>query len=214
MALSKLQKLGFGGQIWHGGLNQLQAIEEQSLDLCIVMGVFQYLPAAEYRQTLRCLHDVLKPGGSLACTFQNALLDLFTFNKYTVDFFENQLFSELAGFGLDVPKAVAGIRQLIVNPDRPSSDETRARDNIFVRLSNPLTVYRELGEFGFWIPDHLYFYTLHPIPPLIREGHRTSQEGGLGNRSRVVSSSAVLASRANSSSNSKKLLLVHLDVPP
>jgi hypothetical protein len=109
------------------------------------------------------------------CTFQNALFDLFTFNKYTVDFFEHQLLSPLADLGLDVQVAIAGLQKLILNPELPSYDTARARDNIFVRLSNPLTIRRELWDQGFDVKD-LYFYTLHPVPPLIRRDQREQIE--------------------------------------
>ena len=172
LAIGKLRKLGLGDdRIKQGSVDQLTTLNSHDTDLCVSMGVFQYLSDDELRETLKRIRNVLTPNGNFVCTFQNALFDLFTFNKYTVDFYEHQLLPSLTDLGLDLQVAIAGVRKLITNPELPRYDRVRARDNIFVRLSNPLTIHKELGDHGFEVKD-LYFYTLHPVPPLLREDQR------------------------------------------
>jgi SAM-dependent methyltransferase len=149
-----------------GGIETLSNIAPASVDLFVSMGVFQYLPGEEYVRTLQHIRRVLKPDGRLVCTFQNALFDLITFNKYTVDFFEHQLFPPLQELGLNLPNAVKSLETLIPCSELPHFTKSRARDNIFVRLSNPLTIGAELRRFGFELAD-LYFYEFQPVPPLI-----------------------------------------------
>lgn len=173
LAIRRLQRLGLASKhrVLHGGLDLLSSVDPHTIDLVVAMGVFQYLSEDEYTSTLKAVLRALKPNGHLVCTFQNALFDLFTFNKYTVDFFEHHLLPPLAVLGLDLEKAVAGIRSLITHPDAPQPDKSRARDSIFVRLSNPLTIKTELRTYGFEL-EGLYFYTLHPVPPLIKQDQR------------------------------------------
>lgn len=166
-ASEKLQQLGLpGDSVKLGGLDALQKIESHSLDMVVAMGVFQYLSESEYATALTEMNRVLKHDGHLVCTFQNSLFDLFTFNKFTVDFLEQQIFSPLAPLGLKVDAAVEQVKTLMVNPDLPKHSETRARDNIFVRLTNPLTLPEELQQFGFSIQKR-HFYAFHAVPPLI-----------------------------------------------
>lgn len=168
-AIDKLKRLGYSEErVRKGDLDQLRKIESETVDLLVAMGVFQYLSDEEYAETLKTARRILKPHGHLVCTFQNAFFDLFTFNEYTIDFFEHQLLRPLVECGLDRDKAISGLRSLVTNPELSAYDKTRARDNIFVRLSNPLTIGKQLKACGLELED-LYFYTLHPVPPLIKE---------------------------------------------
>jgi len=111
------------------------------------------------------VRNYLKPGGTLIATFQNGLFDLFTFNKYTTDAVANML---LAGQvseseALEVEQALG---DLLTNPAAPPHSEWRARDNIYVRLENPLTIAAYLAEQGFAL-DHRWFYEWFGLPPLL-----------------------------------------------
>lgn len=167
LAVNRLERHGYSGTLVQlGGIDSLATVESASVDMFVAMGVFQYLPDEEYKATLEYAHRIIRPNGHLIVTFQNSLFDLFTFNKYTLDFFEHQLFASLQHAGLDVRRAVESLRELITHPDLPEHDKMRARDNIFVRLSNPLTIKDELARFGFDL-EGLYFYAFQPVPPLI-----------------------------------------------
>lgn len=154
--------------IVEGGIETLERITNKSVDMFIAMGVFQYMHDSDYKKIMIEIKRILKQDGHVVCTFQNSLFDMFTFNKYTVDFYENQLFPLFEPYGLNVEKAATDIRKLIKNPGLPEYKSNRARDNIFVRLSNPLTIKGELLECGFDLID-IYFYSLFPTPPLISE---------------------------------------------
>jgi O-methyltransferase involved in polyketide biosynthesis len=152
-----------------GSVDALAALPAASYDLFIAMGVFQYLSKAEYDRTLGEIHRLLKPGGVMIATWQNALFDAYTFNKYTVDF----MMSKLVGPQLDKTETGAvqkDIESLIVNFDKPAYAATRARDNIFVYLTNPLTIDRHLRTAKFDARQK-YFYEWFGLPPLIANRH-------------------------------------------
>lgn len=161
---------GERSRILSGGKNELANIPSGSFDVVVVMGVFQYLPPDEYQETLREIRRILRSRGHMVATYQNALFDLYTFNKYTVDFFVNELW----GPHLDShqkSEAAGGIESLLLNADKPSYAPTRARDNIYVRLTNPLTIADELEIQGFELREK-YFYEYFGLPPLLCDSHK------------------------------------------
>ena len=152
-----------------GSVDELETLPAAGYDMIVVMGVFQYLSKAEYGRTLAAIHRALKPGGTMVATWQNAMFDAFTFNKYTVDFMMDKV------IGPEVDKAQADgiqkdIESLLVNFDKPPYATTRARDNIFVYLTNPLTIEGHLREAKF-ATRQKFFYEWFGLPPLIASKH-------------------------------------------
>ena len=157
-------------KIIEGGIDQLKQITDHSLDLVIAMGVFQYLEQSEYVETITNIHRVLKKDGLLVATFQNAFFDLFTFNKFTIDFFVNELLDEFISES-DAEEIQQQLAKLITSYRAPTYSKKTARDNIYVRLTNPLTIDSEMSSLGFLINDK-YFYEFFGLPPLMVEGNR------------------------------------------
>jgi ubiquinone/menaquinone biosynthesis C-methylase UbiE len=152
-----------------GSVDELAAMPAASYDMFIAMGVFQYLSKAEYDRTLAEIHRVLKPGGTLIATWQNAMFDAFTFNKYTIDF----MMDKLVGPQVEKPQTATvqkDLESLLVSFDKPPYAATRARDNIFVYLTNPLTIEGHLQTAKFTTKQK-FFYEWFGLPPLIISKH-------------------------------------------
>lgn len=167
LARERLDKAGFNSaDILQGSVEELDNLIPGSYDFVILMGVFQYLPS-EYRDLiLKKIFKLLKPSGHLIATYQNAFFDMFTFNKYTIDFFEEKFFKPLGlseSFGKELIEDVKG---LINNPNKPSFMPTIARDNIYVETTNPITIGEELRKYKFDLIQK-YFYSFFFIPRLI-----------------------------------------------
>jgi SAM-dependent methyltransferase len=148
-----------------GGIEGLAPIADRTYDFIIAMGVFQYLQKTEYDKTLNEFSRLLKPRGVLVATFQNALFDLFTFNKYTIDFMMQRFVLPYAP-AQTAKNIKTDLDALIANHDKPTYAATRARDNIFVHLTNPLTIAKHLREAGFQVIEK-YFYEYFGLPPLL-----------------------------------------------
>jgi SAM-dependent methyltransferase len=150
-----------------GGVEALKAIPGESFDVVLMMGVLQYLSDDDFAAAVNESKRILKkPGGVFYATFQNALFDLFTFNKYTVDFFMHGLCGPHLKANERQPVECA-IRKLVTNPAAPAHAPARARDNVFVRLSNPLTIASELKrDFGL-VHRETNFYEWFGLPPLL-----------------------------------------------
>lgn len=173
VAKKEIEKFGTGRLI-HGSFDVLASMKEGTYDTVVIMGVLQYLPDDEYARLLNEAKRVLKRQGLLVCTFQNALFDLFTFNKYTVDFLVNELLFPAKSTVASVEKKseiARDIEGLIANPDKPAYASARARDNVFVRLTNPLLIEQQLSGFGLRVIKK-YFYEYFGLPPLISPKHQ------------------------------------------
>jgi SAM-dependent methyltransferase len=151
-------------RVRQGSLDALHEMPARSFDIVIAIGVLQYLPDAEYRELFSEAHRLLRDDGRLVVTFQNAFFDLFTFNKYTVDFFQNDLLGRQVSES-QRERLGAVIGSLLANPARPDYSTWRARDNVFVRLTNPLLIEAELRDYGFGSKGK-YFYEFFGLPPL------------------------------------------------
>lgn len=133
-----------------GDVNMLKDYPSQSLDAILSFNVLAYLTNEEEDLFYREAYRVLKVGGYLAVSHSNELFDLFSLNKYTVEFFEKNFMSKNNFQGK--------ISQLLVNADKP---ETITAYNV---RENPLAYKFKLNEYGFEEMQQ-EFSNLHVAPP-------------------------------------------------
>lgn len=157
-------------------LHDLGEMEDASFDAVFCLGVFPYVPENLEAPSYREMRRLIRSGGTFVTAHQNELFDLLTFNKYTLRFFERNVFPllEKHGANVDLSAARDELRSLITHPDEPvNTDAGRSgRDIIFTRPENPLTFGEKLASFGFAAKDTLYYH-FHSVPPLVRNGSDT-----------------------------------------
>ena len=167
LAQKRLEESGYDKEnVIKGSIKELDILPKNSFDFVILMGVLQYLSPELRTQLYEKINRLLKPKGHMVATFQNALFDLFTFNKYTVDFFQEKLFKPLGlekSFGKEI---ISDLKSLISHPDKPDYSNKIARDNIYVETTNPLTIGEELFKYNLRLTQK-YFYGFFPLPRLI-----------------------------------------------
>lgn len=176
MAQQRLQEAGFSKEdVIKGSIKELDNLPKNSFDFIILMGVFQYLSPKLRNQLYKKVHRLLKPNGHMVATFQNAFFDMFTFNRYTVDFFEEKIFKPLKLNKLMSTEIVKDLKSLMTYPDKPDYSPEIARDNIYVETTNPLTIGGELAKYKLNLLQK-YFYTFFPLPRLIEGKHKDKLE--------------------------------------
>ncbi len=166
---SKLAAQGFEAEVQVGLLNDLEGYEDQSFDWVFCLGVLPYIPEDLESDCYQELGRVLKTEGLLVSAHENELFDAFTFNRFTLRFFERNIWPLLAGSlpEANKPEMIERFSKLITHPQEPDSPSTKSRDNIFTRPENPLTYPAKLARYGFRHEGN-WFYHFHALPPLIR----------------------------------------------
>ncbi len=172
LAQRRLEEAGFEREnIIKGSIKELGSLPNNSFDFVVLMGVLQYLSTQQKNRLYIEIYRLLKPNGHMVATFQNALFDLFTFNKYTVDFFQEHFFKPLGFNKLFGRQIVEDLKGLLVYPNRPDHSASTARDNIYVETTNPLTIGSELGKHKFNLLQK-YFYSFFPLPRLMESKYK------------------------------------------
>ncbi|MGO5065108.1 methyltransferase domain-containing protein [Clostridium sp. LCP25S3_F8] len=141
-----------------GDVSKLKSIPTESLDAILSFNVIAYLTDEEERIFYKEAARVIRPGGSLIVTHSNELFDMFTFNKFTLDFF----YKNFKINNEDLKKLQDILEK---TKDMPT-------DKITYNIrENPLNYYLKLRNYGF-IETRQEFINFHSAPPLILGSER------------------------------------------
>ena len=155
-------------KIIKGSLNVLNKFPSEKFSIILSIGLLQYLSDKEYKKTLLNFHRILKPGGILVVSMQNLFFDLFTLNRFTLDFYFNYLFTGRNLNNKSIPKDLKKyLQEIMPFSSLPPKTKNIARDNIYVKLTNPFTIKEDLKKFNFEL-DQIHFYDYFGLPPAIK----------------------------------------------
>lgn len=118
------------------------------------------------------LRELLAPGGVAFVEYRNALLSLFSLNRYCAPFFWETLVR-----GDDLPPALREETRAFLAKkfDTPVESVGHRREiefsDILARFHNPLTLPHEISPHGIKI-NRLHYYHWHAAPPHIEKTHR------------------------------------------
>lgn len=152
-----------------GDVAAMPEYADDSFDLVVCLGVLGYLTEARRDAALREFRRVLRSGGRAIVTEVNGLLDLVTFNRFTLDFHRRHF------LGAFFPPAEADrlrrrMEALVTHPGKPdrSGKWATVRDKAFSRQENPLTYAVHVAGLGMAETDRVYYH-FHSAPPLLFE---------------------------------------------
>lgn len=133
-----------------GGVEALSELASKSVDHLLALNVLAYLAEDEETAFYREAARLLRQGGSLTVTHSNELFDMFTFNRYTVEFFRRNF---------SFASQTCDVSSLVTHPDKPDR-------RVFSVRENPLAYRHKLLRFGFQEAQQ-EFAILHTVPPLL-----------------------------------------------
>lgn len=136
-----------------------------SFDLVIANGVLPYISDSETAH--KHISQLIKPNGYYASAYSNALLDLVTFNRFTMRFHWENFISPLKISEDEKKKVMEELEKLITHPYEPKSIPEGARNDIYVGSHNPLTLKDEIKKYGL-IQEDIFFYKFHAFPPILK----------------------------------------------
>lgn len=140
-----------------GGVELLKNIPKNSLDAVLSFNVLAYLTSKEEKEFYKQTARILKPGGYLAVSHSNELFDMFSLNKYTVDFFN----THLVRGGAHKSK----IKTLLTKRNEPR------KITAYNVRENPLSYKFKLKQYGLK-EIRQEFSNLHIAPPTLLSGKK------------------------------------------
>lgn len=151
---------------------------KESYDAVVANGILPYIAARD--EPHDALAALVKPGGLYVSAYSNALFDLTTFNRFTLDFHKKHFLDRLDLDNATRTELSAALAALVTNPEQPRSIPQGARDDIFVRGDVPFEVSADLAKRGLRQIDIL-FYKFHAFAPLLKGASPALREAFMRN---------------------------------
>jgi len=141
-------------------------LQEGPFDAVIAVGVMPHVKNDSL--FLANLKMMLSPGGKIFVEFRNKLFSLFTLNRYTKEFFLDDLLSAVDSRIKDVVAQELDHRLAIDVPEikLKTEDGQIDYDAIPAKFHNPLELTEFFQAEGF-INPRLHWYHYHPAPPML-----------------------------------------------
>lgn len=136
-----------------GGVESFQTVPDSSQDGVIAFNVLAYLSKEEEVEFYSQVQRVVRKDGFLLVSHSNRLFDLFSLNRYTINFFNDFLVDD---------EYRSDVKNLLTFHDHPKGDK---KDPLPVR-ENPLNYRLKLSGYGFK-EIHQEFINKHEAPPPI-----------------------------------------------
>lgn len=166
--------------LWQGSVADPAAFRAPAgdpslFDAAICIGVLPHVPAALDDEVIANLRDAVRPGGLVALEARNQLFALFTLNRYSHDFFVNELIRPetlrgRAGADAGTLDLALGTLAERFRTDLPPLRKGKAGepgyDEVLSRTHNPLVLKEHFAAAGF-TDVRLLFYHFHCLPPML-----------------------------------------------
>lgn len=137
-------------------------------DAAICIGVLPHIEAASEGAMLENLRAAVRPGGLVVLEARNQLFSLFTLNRYTHEFFLQELIGARAKQSSEALAALRAMFRTDLPPRRRGTADEPGYDEVLARGHNPLLLPRQLERAGFR-DVRVLFYHYHCLPPMLAE---------------------------------------------
>ncbi|PHS28285.1 MAG: SAM-dependent methyltransferase [Robiginitomaculum sp.] len=144
-------------------------LEDGLFDAMMASGVLPHV--ADDETALRNMRSIIRPGGTAFIEFRNSLFSMFTMNRFTKEFFLDELLKDVpdalrdatakemdARLATDMPP----LRTKNVDGDGPGYDLIQAN------YHNPFELLERFEKLGF-SEMKIHWYHFHPAPPLLEK---------------------------------------------
>ncbi|MGE0392428.1 MAG: class I SAM-dependent methyltransferase [Vicinamibacterales bacterium] len=139
-------------------------------DAAVCIGVLPHVPAGSDRRVLSNLRDAVRPGGLVAVEARNQLFAMYSLNRYSYDFFVNELLDPglVARLGAPAERALRELKarfRMDLPPVRRGTARSPGYDEVLSRTHNPFELQALCRRLG--LDDvRVHFYHYHCLPPM------------------------------------------------
>jgi 2-polyprenyl-3-methyl-5-hydroxy-6-metoxy-1,4-benzoquinol methylase len=156
--------------VFVGDITKSSCFEEatagQKVDAALALGVLPHIE--DERATLSNMSGCLVPGGRAFVSFRNKAFSMFTMNRYTHDFFMEELLEDIPD---NLRKSIDIDLQTRFAMDKPPVRKTNVAggvgyDQVLSKMHNPFEMDALFKAAGF-SSTQLHWYHYHPVPPML-----------------------------------------------
>ena len=154
-------------------LGGVQEMPEGRWDVVAALNVLPYLSEADEAEFFRNAARMLAPGGAVVFSHTNMLVDLVTFNRYTVEFWRDHIVPHVASEPAERERLTAVLKEHLTRGDQPprSAERKSERDFLAKRRINPISYPPSLAKHGFRV-EAMAFTHYFPMPPQWMEANQ------------------------------------------
>jgi SAM-dependent methyltransferase len=169
--------------VWEGSVLAPEAFRRpsgeppHSFDAAVCVGVFPHIPADADDAVIRSLRGAVRQGGLVVIEARNQLFSLFTLNRYSYQFFLDELIhaadleARAGAEAGELRRALAVLANQFrtdLPPVRKGKANEPGYDEVLSRTHNPLVLRQQFADAGFQ-DVRLLFYHYHCLPPMLAD---------------------------------------------
>jgi 2-polyprenyl-3-methyl-5-hydroxy-6-metoxy-1,4-benzoquinol methylase len=167
-------------RIWQGSVLSPRAFKAPGgkapklFDAITCAGVFPHIPPEADTTVIRNLRQGVKKNGLVIVEARNLLFSLFTLNRYSFEFFTDELIraADLQKKAGNAPAALSDALEDVrtrfrmdLPPVREGKASAPGYDEVLSRMHNPFVIREQFERLGFK-DVRLFFYHFHALPPM------------------------------------------------
>jgi SAM-dependent methyltransferase len=154
-----------------GDLGSLSKMRAEAFDVVTALNVLPYLSEDEEREFYIQAKRITKKDGFIIVSHTNELVDLITFNRYTVEFWRDRIIPHLTDCAQIRDELLEVLRSHLAYPERPlpQASHKSERDFLRKRRVNPIAYPWALRQRFGLIADEIVFTHFYPMPPQFME---------------------------------------------
>lgn len=142
-----------------------EGIASGPYDAVMALGVLPHVRSEV--DVVRNMSAFIEPGGTLFLQFRNAMLSLFSFNRLSMEFIQDELLVDVPQPIKDAVNAELAPRLAMDKPPkRTGTADKPGYDEILAKFHNPFEL-KELVEAEGFTDVRFTWYNFHPAPPML-----------------------------------------------
>ena len=147
----------------------VNATNGRRVDAALALGVLPHIE--DEVSTLTNMHASLVPGGRAFVSFRNKVFAMFTMNRFTKEFFMEELLADVPAALKISAEADLQNRLAMDNPPVRTTNSSGGvgYDIILSKMHNPFEMDTLFKSAGF-ASTQLHWYHYHPVPPMLDGG--------------------------------------------
>lgn len=161
-----------------GGLADMDNYKKDSFDIVTSLNVLPYLSLSEEDSFFKKAKRLIKKDGLIIVSQTNEIVDIVTFNRYTVEFWKNRIIPNIAKNSREEKELLSIFASHLKYPNIPKRNKHKISERDFIRKRriNPISYPAELLKKHNLLVEEMTFTHFYPLPPQFMESSEKYRE--------------------------------------